>query len=620
MMNARKTFSTRFLAAPGLMGISILFYYVCQKLHFIQDDAFITFRYVENFLDGHGLVWNIGERVEGYTNFLWLLLQIFADRIGLDYQWAISALAPLLSILTIFLCYRITVSELSRRNKYIIGLAAALLLAANYSFIYWTIAGLETPLFAFLTLAAFAAYHRRSWLLAPALTLAILTRPEGILLASFFPLFALINTRRLPVRELQVLALALAPLIPYAIFKLSYYGSLVPNPFYAKTVWDMEQLTSGLEYTWEFLKHYGMYGTLFVLPALMYRKLPETTRALYLFAVLYTVYIILIGGDVLKVGRFFLPVLAPLYISFALSLAALLNRSRYVLAILIPQLALQCYLPLQSALMWRSLEIGLYSENRDTITQLRTVDNSNFTIATSTIGLVGYLLKGHVVYDMVGLTDTVVARHPQEPIDRLYTTWRERKYNAEYILRQAPDYIFFSTGAKPSSPGERALFLYDAFLENYRTIGFYSYSHKRVNDVYKRMSESLGPIALNYDQRFVQEYNGGINAMREKRYMEALAHFQNARLWGPEGGYPYVFYQASRGLTMMNQHEQALGALFEALKIDTNLYSVHSALYISLYEDSLLRHIALQSRRHIQRLAPWELPRLDKLAGYRPDK
>ncbi|MCY3959730.1 MAG: hypothetical protein OXG65_15775, partial [Chloroflexi bacterium] len=40
---------------------------------FISDDAFISFRYVRNLLEGHGLVFNPGEYVEGYTNFLWVL-------------------------------------------------------------------------------------------------------------------------------------------------------------------------------------------------------------------------------------------------------------------------------------------------------------------------------------------------------------------------------------------------------------------------------------------------------------------------------------------------------------------------------------------------------------------
>ena len=51
---------------------------------FVQDDAYISFRYARNLADGFGLVWNIGERVEGYTNFLWTLLMVPAFWLGCD--------------------------------------------------------------------------------------------------------------------------------------------------------------------------------------------------------------------------------------------------------------------------------------------------------------------------------------------------------------------------------------------------------------------------------------------------------------------------------------------------------------------------------------------------------
>ncbi|HEX2896951.1 MAG TPA: hypothetical protein VHP63_02755, partial [candidate division Zixibacteria bacterium] len=46
------------------------------KLHFLQDDAYITYRYAANFLNGDGLVYNIGERIEGFTNFGWTVYLI----------------------------------------------------------------------------------------------------------------------------------------------------------------------------------------------------------------------------------------------------------------------------------------------------------------------------------------------------------------------------------------------------------------------------------------------------------------------------------------------------------------------------------------------------------------
>lgn len=66
-----------------LVGIFVIH---CLHLNFTQDDAFISFRYVSNFIQGNGLVFNAGERVEGYTNFLWIIiLSIFDCWCGVPY-------------------------------------------------------------------------------------------------------------------------------------------------------------------------------------------------------------------------------------------------------------------------------------------------------------------------------------------------------------------------------------------------------------------------------------------------------------------------------------------------------------------------------------------------------
>ena len=58
------------LSAPWLALLAFLAY---GARRFLLDDAFISFRYARNLLEGNGLVWNPGERVEGYSNFLWVL-------------------------------------------------------------------------------------------------------------------------------------------------------------------------------------------------------------------------------------------------------------------------------------------------------------------------------------------------------------------------------------------------------------------------------------------------------------------------------------------------------------------------------------------------------------------
>src|SRR5690242_15013574 len=51
-----------------------LFTYVFLANSWVGDDAYITFRVVDNFINGYGLRWNVAERVQTYTNPLWMLL------------------------------------------------------------------------------------------------------------------------------------------------------------------------------------------------------------------------------------------------------------------------------------------------------------------------------------------------------------------------------------------------------------------------------------------------------------------------------------------------------------------------------------------------------------------
>ena len=64
------------IAVAALLLAGLYFY------HYLPDDTFITLRYAKNILEGRGFVFNEGERVEGYTNFLWLMIITLAGRLG----------------------------------------------------------------------------------------------------------------------------------------------------------------------------------------------------------------------------------------------------------------------------------------------------------------------------------------------------------------------------------------------------------------------------------------------------------------------------------------------------------------------------------------------------------
>ncbi|NOR54545.1 MAG: hypothetical protein GQ536_10755, partial [Candidatus Aminicenantes bacterium] len=203
------------------------------------DDAFISFRYAENLVEGHGLVFNPGERVEGYTNFLWVIISAFSISLSINPEIFMRFVGLLASIGTIAAVVRFG----PKPNKFpSLVYAAPLLLAANPSFTVWSTGGMETPLFAFFVtwgvlLAAKGIENDKLPLSSAVLLgLSVLTRPEGILVAALVFATALIirlkNTKL--GRDITLWLLMFAAIyLPYFIWRTSYYGFLFPNTFYA---------------------------------------------------------------------------------------------------------------------------------------------------------------------------------------------------------------------------------------------------------------------------------------------------------------------------------------------------------------------------------------------------
>jgi len=292
----------------GVVGVVLAALLVFQFLRFdlLQDDAFISFRYVRNFLDGHGLVFNIGERVEGYTNFFWIMLLAFLAKLGLPLIETARWGGVLAAIGTLGVAMYAARRWYPQRG-WIWMAAAPFLLAANGALAYWAGSGLETALFTLLAAAAAVTYFSRPALSLFFLALATLTRPEGALLAFLFGISGVLLKQKSWKETLVFWGGMALLLLPFAVFKWFYYSSLLPNPFYAKTGFSVEYLQSGLEYVGLFLKHYGGYGLFLLLPFLFWKKLSTFSQFCLLTFLGYTLYLVLIGGDVLKAHQLLRP-------------------------------------------------------------------------------------------------------------------------------------------------------------------------------------------------------------------------------------------------------------------------------------------------------------------------
>src|SRR5258708_17044988 len=132
-----------------LMVVSLCFVAYTQR--WLQDDAYITFRYSRNLAEGQGRVWNAGDPVEAYTNFLWMLLLAGASRAGLSIPTASYVLSLPCFAVSLVLVHRIACIVL-RDDRW--SLVATGLVGTNYSFLMYATGGLETELNVTLTLLA----------------------------------------------------------------------------------------------------------------------------------------------------------------------------------------------------------------------------------------------------------------------------------------------------------------------------------------------------------------------------------------------------------------------------------------------------------------------------------
>ena len=250
---------------------------------FITDDAFISFRYARNLLDGHGLVFNPGEYVEGYTNFLWVLeLAAIWRVLGIRPEHVANWLSVIYTVGTIAVMLWWVARMPFLRNRALVAWIGLGLICSSATFAVWTSGGgLETRQFTFFALVAVAClsvFGANRWgLLVASLSLAAaaLTRPEGLLLAAccvgWFVVQRLVTARMLDWRGTLALAGPFAVLIggPF-LARYRYYGEWLPNTYYAKHVGPWYE--SGFRYLWAAAIETGLY----LLIPLAYVALPRT--------------------------------------------------------------------------------------------------------------------------------------------------------------------------------------------------------------------------------------------------------------------------------------------------------------------------------------------------------
>lgn len=339
------------LATPGLLRrrltraavwvgvLSILGLIVQQGVSvgdFRIDDAYITFSFSKNLALGNGPVYSHGVRVEGYSNFLWMLLMVpaFLFAPGSDgYDWS-RFLSLALLVYGLILSYR-----MARRGAGpVTALLAPLSLMVCTDWMRAALSGLETIPYAVAILFGWCVYlkeppDRRRWSLLAFLPAALM-RIDGfvplLIVIGFEFLLSVFERRFSPGRFLAWLAPTALIWGGYFLWRYAYYGLPLPATYYAKTLVDLNEPNRAVDQLWDFLRDLGLLPMLLLMVPPIFRGPRRAALGLWTAIALYLVYVSLTGGDWMPFHRFFLPILPLGAVLAAWGAARLLQELRPV--------------------------------------------------------------------------------------------------------------------------------------------------------------------------------------------------------------------------------------------------------------------------------------------------
>ena len=415
----------------------------------IQDDAYISFRYAKNLISGAGLVYNPGSYVEGYTNFSWVMLSAIPLLFGkIDPIFFMHRLSLGLWVGSYLLLLLIGLRSLAFAQW--LSPLTLVLLSYNYSFNMWFFSGMEVSLVTFLFVALVATFiflKEKAFVgvFTVLTTLTVMTRMDSVFfLAGLVLATILIHYKRdfkIPWRQIL---LSLTPLVVllgiYFIWKIYYYGNIFPNTYYAKLGY-RTFYARGLEYLTSLFAAYpylaaGILGCF----GLFEKRTSDFFRfsAYGIFATALTLfYVVRLGGDFME-WRFVTPLFGCIYL---LAVGGFLVLVKFLCSICLRgekssksvawAVSVSCALAAivyadrnKEALSERTFQylmpgmesipsLRKYAEPpflwREVGKALKDVIPHDITYATSACGMIPFFSE-HRVIDVLGLTDAEIAK------------------------------------------------------------------------------------------------------------------------------------------------------------------------------------------------------------------
>ncbi len=476
-----KTPKPTILIALGLIVIIALYLWHAISVGYVVDDAYISLRYAHNFAQGHGLVYNVGVRVEGYTNFLWVLSLGIISWICPHVDMLVVAQGISLAFGVATLVLMFVLARRSIEASPWMWLAGPLMLAGNSSFCAWSTGGLASTAYAFLILLALVMHDREfrtgKGALGSVIPIALLSlvRGDGFVWFALFSVVRIVEHMRRgesPFNRRLVIwgTVFFAVLVPYIIWRTWYYGYPLPNTYYAKVGGSFDLYMRGIRHTKHFLEQYGgaLWLTLIALSWVKRDAAPWVQGGRWI-ALGWFAYIIQVGGDGLAFYRFFSYITPVLYMLTAVGLYEIMSWAKThspqvssprlrvafsAIVLLIAGLGSQ-----QSIQVLRHADPAIapyhhfdnYFIARCAAAGTWLAENSqeDDVIASTPAGAISYFSNRSVI-DMLGLTDSHIARVPTKNPGRGRAG--HEKGDGAYVLLQKPEFILLGNVAVGREP------------------------------------------------------------------------------------------------------------------------------------------------------------------------
>ncbi|MCA9651524.1 MAG: hypothetical protein H6712_30020 [Myxococcales bacterium] len=431
---------------------------------FTIDDSYISFRYARNLAHGLGLVYNPGEAVEGYTNFLWTVILAGGFTLGIDPHVLSKVLGAAAAIGIVVITYRLADRMMPLRT---LPCVATWLLASSMPLTAYAVLGLETSAFTFLVLwgtwRMFLEVERGARIPWSGLIFAAagLTRPEAPL---FVGLPMLLLGRGFFSRQnLLRGALCGGPLLVHLLWRHAYYGAWLPATLGAKTGDLHQQLDRGSDYLLSYLDTGGpivFLGLLGLAIGLVRRH--RELASLSAITVAWFLYVLLVGGDWMSYHRFLAPAEPFLFVLVGLGIRGIVETRDAAAILALSLFTLYAGLvrlhhvgEAQEKLVKEEMRYWMNTAGQ--AAEWLATRATPGTVAIGDIGYVGYRTD-YPILDLLGLVDPVIKDLPGGYTRKIGEGYVERFFSVR------PEYAVLVMGSNRCSTPELtgvALVYYD---------------------------------------------------------------------------------------------------------------------------------------------------------------